>query len=514
MIRDLLLDRPDNSITCDVCIVGAGASGIVLAVELVRLGKSVLMLEGGGAEIEEDSQNPYRSEIVGHRHNGIHTGRFRAKGGTTRKWGGQILELDSQDFEKRAAVAGSGWPFAKTALTQYYEKALQLEGLSNVERSDSAVWQQIGEEEPAFEELESYLSRWCPEPDFTYLHRQIIEQSEALTLWLHANVVAIQFEGETSRAVQCQTITGVGAVFQAREFVFCLGAIESSRFFLQPSMERHPWNTSGHLGKNFQDHIDCNIATVEPREDRRFHQVFDNIFTHGFKYHPKLRLAPSVQESLGTLNVAGTIAFTSDATEELATLKSTAKTLLRGRIGQLGGKDFAHAVRNLPLLVRQTWRYAMDHRIYNPPGGSILLRVHCEQEPLSASSITLSDCRDSLGLLRTRLDWRISENEVETIRAYVMVVQQSLAGLARVTPDADLMAHNAAFIEKCDDSNHHMGGMRMASSSAEGIVDPDLLLYGTKNVYVCSAAVFPTSGFSNPTHTLLALAVRLAEHLS
>ena len=58
-----------------------------------------------------------------------------------------------------------------------------------------------------------------------------------------------------------------------------------------------------------------------------------------------------------------------------------------------------------------------------------------------------------------------------------------------------------------------MGGMRMDASERYGVVDPSLRLHGMRNVYVCSSAVFPTSGFSNPTHTLLALAVRLAEHL-
>jgi choline dehydrogenase-like flavoprotein len=152
--------------------------------------------------------------------------------------------------------------------------------------------------------------------------------------------------------------------------------------------------------------------------------------------------------------------------------------------------------------------------MYNPPGGQIMLRVHCEQEPHSTSNITLADTRDSLGLLRTRLDWRISNRELDSIRKYVAVAQQSLAPLARLTPDADLISGNPAFLARCDDSNHHMGGMRMATSASDGVVDPNLLLFGTRNIYICSSAVFPSSGFSNPTHTLLALAVRLAEHLS
>jgi choline dehydrogenase-like flavoprotein len=382
-----------------------------------------------------------------------------------------------------------------------------------VERSDQAVWKQIGLQPPVFDDLEPYFSRWCPEPDFANLHRQTLE-GDSLTVWLHANAVEPIFEGEVMRGVRCKTQTGIEAVFRAQEFAFCLGAIESSRFFLQPELARYPWNQSGLLGKHFQDHIDCNVAVVEPMNRHRFHQAFDNVFSRGFKYHPKLRLSPTVQAEEETLNVAGTIAFASDSADALEKLKPAAKNLLRGRFAELNVGDFGLAVRNMPLLVRQVWRYAVEHRIYNPPDGQIMLRVHCEQEPLSKSTISLAESRDSLGLLRTRLDWQISEKEIETIRTFVSVAQRSLASVARLTPDAQLMSCDPAFVAKCDDSNHHMGGMKMGTSAADGVVDPDLLLYGTRNVYICSSAVFPCSGFSNPTHTLLALAIRLAEHLS
>ena len=100
-IFDLERDRPATqpSDNADVCIIGAGAAGIVLAVELLRLGKRVTLLEGGGPDVEEPSQDPYRSVLAGLPHRGIHSGRFRAKGGTTTRWGGQILEFDEADFE-------------------------------------------------------------------------------------------------------------------------------------------------------------------------------------------------------------------------------------------------------------------------------------------------------------------------------------------------------------------------------------------------------------------------------
>jgi choline dehydrogenase-like flavoprotein len=164
--------------------------------------------------------------------------------------------------------------------------------------------------------------------------------------------------------------------------------------------------------------------------------------------------------------------------------------------------------------MRQIARYALQHRAYNPASSEISLRVHCEQRPDGESSITLADERDSLGLLRARLDWRISDLELETIRYYAETAATSLSQVAEVQPDSALLNRDPSFLDKCDDSNHHMGGMRMANSPDRGVVSPDLLLNGTRNVYICSGAVFPTSGFSNPTHTVLALAIRLSDHLA
>jgi choline dehydrogenase-like flavoprotein len=512
LIRDLERETPRGE-RADVCIVGAGAAGIVLAVELARIGKRVTLLEGGGAEIEDASQEPYRSEVAGLTHRGVHSGRFRAHGGTTTRWGGQILELDAVDFERRVWVSGSGWPFAKNELRPHYERALELEGLAAVTREDTEVWRGLGLEEPQYSLLIAYLSRWCPEPNFAVLHRAALE-GEGVAVWLHANAVGVEMDSERITGVRARTFGGKDMLFEAEQYVFCLGAIESSRFFLQPRDGGLPWNASGLLGKHFQDHIDSNAAAVRMKDRRRFHARFDNIFLGGFKYHPKVKLSEQTQRECGTLNAGATMYFVSEMDEELDRLKTTAKKVLRGRMGELSTKDIAALVGNVPLLARQAWRYKTAHRAYNPDAATVQLRVHCEQEPLSASRISLCDERDSLGLLRSRLDWRISDAEQRTILEFAQIAKRELAGVADVGIDAQLWQGDPAYRTRCDDSNHHMGGMRMSASPREGVVDPNLRLHGTNNCYVCSGAIFPTSGFSNPTHTVVALAVRLAEHLN
>ena len=513
MIRDLLRETPSPDYRPQICIVGAGAAGILLAVELSRQGKSVMVLEGGGPDIEDAAQEPYRSEVVGHVHRGIHTGRFRAHGGTTTRWGGQIYELNREDFERRDWIPSSGWPFSHAELEPFYRRALGFESLGGALHNDADVWKSLGLPEPSFSELQSYLTRWCPEPNFAHLHAKALETSDNLQVWLHANVVELFMDGETVRALRVRTQQGTEAVVQADRFIFCMGTIECVRFFLQPRPGDLPWNRSGLLGRHFQDHVDANAARVIPRNRRLFAELFDNIFLRGFKYHPKLRLNPDEQRRARVLNCAATMSFSSDLDEALASTKTTAKHVLRGRFSEVNAADILHSARHAPLLLRQTARYALRHRVYNPASAEIRLRVHCEQRPDSDSSITLSTERDSIGLLRARLDWRISDLEIETIRLFAETAANSLAPVAQLDPEPALINKDSAFLDRCDDSNHHMGGMRMSASPTEGVVTPDLLLHGTRNVYVCSGAVFPTSGFSNPTHTVLALAMRLADLL-
>jgi choline dehydrogenase-like flavoprotein len=110
----------------EVRIVGAGAAGVTLAREFINSPFRVMLLESGGMEYEQETQDLYDSENVGRALDSLTTGRFRLFGGTTNFWGGWCLPYDAIDFEARDGQPYSGWPFPKSHLDPWYQRAQEV----------------------------------------------------------------------------------------------------------------------------------------------------------------------------------------------------------------------------------------------------------------------------------------------------------------------------------------------------------------------------------------------------
>jgi choline dehydrogenase-like flavoprotein/diketogulonate reductase-like aldo/keto reductase len=517
MLHDF--DSPASPVPAhaDVCIIGAGAAGILLATELAKARRRVILLEGGGRQQEQRSQDIYRSEITGLPYAGIHNGRFRTYGGTTTQWGGQILELDDFDFEPRQHVTGTGWPFPKSFLTGYYERALHFEGLRRVERQDSRVWAALNLTSPDLgPEFFMQYSRWCPERNFAELHSRALTESRSLTVYFHANFVGFVLNDPKTaiQAVKVRSFTGREESFTADRFILCTGGIESIRLLLQPLAEgAAPWQASGLLGRHYQDHISLNGIPIKDIRLQPAHRYFGYVTVDGFRYHNKVRLSLAEQKAHETLNVAGTInPFRKENKARDKAFLTLRQMIRKRKLSSLS--ETARTAWYLPGIT--TGWLAYRFRDEAASWERTMLTLHCEQSPTSGSAVTLSEERDEFGLLRTRLDWEIGTHEIHSMRTYLRLATSACerGGFARIETPRGFFEDDAVVRAMCGDSNHHMGGTRMSSSPLNGIVDADLKLHGIANGYVCSSSVFPSSGFSNPTHTVLALAMRLSDHIA
>jgi choline dehydrogenase-like flavoprotein len=146
---------------------------------------------------------------------------------------------------------------------------------------------------------------------------------------------------------------------------------------------------------------------------------------------------------------------------------------------------------------------------------SVFLEVRTEQEPNRDSRVTLGETTDAFGQRRARLHWALTERDKRTMRVTAQAFQAELRRMrmGELTIAPWLLADDLVFPDDMVGGHHHMGTTRMADDARRGVVDADCRAHEVDNLYLAGSSVFPTGGFVNPTATILALALRLADHL-
>lgn len=504
----------------DVLVIGSGPVGILLTIALARAGRRVILAECGGRAFEARSQDLNLATVAGRPHKGVWEGRGRVLGGTSTLWGGQLIPFREIDFKARPWLDLPAWPIGRTDLASHFEQASRMLGLPLVDDDDSVVWQSLGIPRPDFgDELDLVVTKWLKQPNLARHFTSELKTHPNITVLAHACAVGFQNEGATVTGVPIRSPGGREAVLRCGQIVVANGTIEASRLMLASALRNPelPWAGNRWVGLGFQDHLDIAAASVEPIDKRGFDDIFDNIFIKGYKYNPKVMLASAVQEARQVTNVAAGMQFHSSLSEHLGNIKIFLGALRSGSAPE----NWRELPRHMIALAKVWWplvkRYLRDNRMFNPADGGIRLHVHCEQRPLDTSRVTLDmNHHDANGMPRTRLEWQVDGREIETVALFCEKVAARFAasGLARVIVDPDIAARDPAALDRAQDTNHHCGGLRMAAAPDRGVVDANLKVFGTDNLFVAGAAVFPSSSFANPTFTAMALALRLADHLA
>ena len=522
MLTDIA-DCNDSRLRADVCIVGAGAAGITLACELEESKLSVVVLEAGGAEVEPALQELNRCEIAGLANGGSSAGRFRAFGGTTRRWAGQALPLSEMDFRPRHWVPYSGWPISRADLDPYYIRAAAVLGIDAFLPPGSNGESSPLKYAPSFEPglLVPFVSRFSPHPDLARKYGDRLIAASTIRIVLHATVTELLTDEATTCVVaaRARSMSGRSIEVEANTFVVCAGGIETARLLLVSDRytDGGLGNDNDLVGRFFQDHPGLRVGAITPVNGRRVRRTFRPRRVRGIRYQPLFRASDELQLDEELLNVGGGVLF--DTPERNYPI-AAGKILYRAARNRHFGKEERDAVRTVvrrpsPLLAASARHFILRQPALDTSGAPYLV-VAGEQTPNPDSRVLLSPNRDILGVRRVALDWRLTHAEVASWRRLAEIAASELERLEFGLVDFDdfeLPDDPTELSGHVVDANHHMGTARMASARSDGVVDSDTRVFGTANLYLASSAVFPTSGFSNPTLTIIALAIKLADHL-
>jgi len=516
---------PGSDLRFDLAIVGAGPAGIAMADRLRASGLRVCLLEGGGRHPDVATQRLYRGENVGHGYYPLDACRFRLIGGGSNRWGGWCRPLEPEDFN--GADGGDAWPIDHTDLEPFYPDAAELFALPPG-GFDLTTWiDRLPAPLPLpGDAFRNVLFVYSPELNFADAYAARIEGSDDVTTILHANVTELVLDEAGARvtAARVQTLSGGAFTVQARAVVLATGGIENARLLLASRSQRTAGLGNEHdlVGRYFMEHLHVAAGHVllsppRPRSDFYRKATYGDLRVRGV-------IAPTAAARRRHGLLGASIAI-----EELSYAYGTPflgwrPELTFGPIRVY--REWRHgpagrAVEWVKGTTERTWNVgrrletaraarAAQGRAGAAGGGLRSLYWRTEQRPSPLSRVTLSDRRrDALGVPLSRLDWRVGDVDVASVTSWL----EHLDGELRRDGLGGVIMPKPGWEEGVIGGPHHMGTTRMAADPRRGVVDADCRVHSVDNLYVAGSSVFTTGGYANPTFTIVALALRLADHL-
>jgi choline dehydrogenase-like flavoprotein len=516
----------------DICIVGAGVAGISIAREFIGRSEKVVLLEGGGLEFTKSLRNLptvlrrhflgeqalTRGRNAGEAYYPLRFTRVRAFGGSSRAWherrGVHARPLDAVDFETRDGLPEHGWPIDRAQLIPYYERAQEVCGLGPF-AYEAKTWETQGYGAPLPlnpELVESVIFKFGRRSKFDR-YEDDFARAGNVNLVLHANAVNLADEGGRVQRIDCATLTGNRFRVQARTFVVAAGAIETARLLLasRDCQSAGIGNNRDLVGRCFMEHPDAAVGYLIP------HPELDRSAFRLYQHQPagenltieamfKLSDATLRKERLLNSVLRLQPTYQSGMTAAVRSAQVVRRSVHFGIPTPGLAKHALRSVLGAPQIIRHyaTWRSGRPSEVYG-------IDVMAEQTPSTSSRVRLARRRDRLGVPTTILDWQLTNLDWDSIRRTVEIFGHAVreAGVGTVISSLEGKDYPPAVYVNW----HHLGTTRMHCDPAHGVVNENCRVHEMTNLYIAGGSVFPTGGYANPSLTIVALSLRLADHL-
>jgi len=546
MISNLNNLSSGSIVEADVCIVGAGAAGVSLALSLSGRGLKILLLESGFEFADDKTQHLYAGDVADEKlHSPPDKYRQRRFGGSTTIWGGRCMPFDPIDFEQRDYVPQSGWPISYQDLAPYYQQANKLLEAGVYEYDADKVFDV--EQQAAIKGFKSdilktnNLERFsCPtNVGDRYKQRLVLATDVEVLLGANCTGIRLNQAGSHVNQLDLASLEGIKASVIAKKIILATGGIETTRLLLASNdiCKNGIGNEHDLVGRYYQCHIAGNLGklTVLGATSNVRHGY--EVSAEGIYCRRRFALTADTQKKIGAGNMVARLHFPKivDPSHKIGVLSGLflAKNFISYEYGKrlkdgrsslaIYLKHFANIILDPIDTVKFLHHWITKRTLAKRKFPSVILsnksnqftfEIHSEQYPNPDSRITLINETDTLGMRKVKVDWQYLPEDIESVRRSLKLFVQEInqSGLATFEFNDDQLEEDLTRFGAY--GGHHIGTTRMGTAPETSVVDAHCKLHNVDNLYIASASVFPTSSQANPTLTIVAMSLRLADHIA
>lgn len=510
---------PDGQVLdADVCIVGGGPAGITLALELAGGPLKVILLESGGMTPDDATQDLYAGPNLGFQYDPLDEARLRFLGGSSNHWAGNCMPLTPVDFETRDWMPHSGWPIGYDDLHDYYMRAQPYLELPTERPYDFDFWAEKlgGTVLPVAPELLTNVGvNKSPPTAFGFTYEDRLAAAPNVTVYLHANVLELETDdtASTVTGVRCACIDGPRFGVRAKRFVLAAGGIEIPRLLLLSDRVQKAGLGNGNdlVGRFFADH-----AAIRPvmrillsRDVAELGLYTEPSF---FDAGALIGTLASSDALLRREEIGGFVfhLFPDAASPGEHSLVRLLRSFRRGDAPPYLSTEIGNVLTDLDGATNALAKWSgSEAGVFDRDWLGPWLTFECVPNP--DSRVLLVDETDRFGQRRIGLDWQLTETEMRTVKRATEILAQEVGRLGLGRSWTTALREDYTWPGYVARGKHHCGTTRMSDDPKTGVVDADCRVHGVSNLFVASSSVFPTHGYANPTLTIVAMSIRMAD---
>jgi len=520
----------------EICVVGSGIAAMVLVMELAGFCKDICMIESGAWSPDDNTQSLYALDSVGFPIRENYQSRLRYFGGSCNIWAGRVMIYNEIDFKPRPWINSFSWPLNFAEIDRYCESASRYLNLPSYDKLKPETWRSrlsdfekllVGN--PNFKANVSLFAKAPARFGYKTSYYKIIKRSRTVTAFINSNVVNVQLDEALKRVIHVDVacLNGTHYKIKARKFVLACGGLENARILLASDKQVAGGigNQHGVLGRYYMDHPRAVFGRIRLTRKIDLDHMLGMPVTGG-KMQLGIGLSDKIQAKEGLLNSYLSLepTYSIGNMQFYQTFVKLMKRLLRKGYS---GKRFDFKTREIAdvpeLIYLLTPKELLPHFMYYSyykysrfvkrlvaKLSHLSIVNYSEQEAIKESRVYLGIEKDKLGMPKLTLDWRVSDRSLKSSLRLMELL------------DEHFRRHDAGHIEAdlteikrlpYTDASHHLGTTRMSTDPNGGVVDINCRVHGIDNLYVAGSSVFPTAGHANPTLTIAAMSMRLADHL-